>query len=153
MMSVGNDEEIEEERRLAYVAITRAKRKLYVLNARERMMFGKTRYNPPSPFLDEIPAQYIIDETEAKREPVTIYRSNYKPELSSELTTPVTRTTPIKKAVHEVFNEGERVSHATFGLGTVLSVKKMGADTLYEVMFDSVGTKKLMATFAKLKKA
>ena len=153
MMSVGNDEEIEEERRLAYVAITRAKKKLYIMNARERMMFGKTRYNPPSPFLGEIPAQYINDESEAKREPVAIYRSNYKPKLSSELTTPVTKTTPIKKPVLEVFNEGERVAHATFGAGTILSVKKMGADTLYEVMFDSVGTKKLMATFARLKRA
>ena len=153
LMSMGDDEEIEEERRLAYVAITRAKKKLYIMNVRERMMFAKTRYNPPSRFLEEIPAQYVNNETEGPREPVSIARTKYKHELSREMTAPVTTSSPIKRRPTETFAEGERVSHATFGDGTVLSVKKMGADTLYEVMFDTVGTKKLMATFAKLKRA
>ncbi|MBQ7822542.1 MAG: UvrD-helicase domain-containing protein, partial [Clostridia bacterium] len=131
-MSIGNDEEIEEERRLAYVAITRAKKKLYILNARERMMFGKTRYNPPSCFLTEIPPQYINNETEGSREPVNIMHTRYKPELSKEMTTPVTSSSPIKRTPLEIFSEGERVVHATFGEGTRLSVKKMGDDTLYE---------------------
>ncbi len=153
MMSLGYDDEMEEERRLAYVAITRAKKKLYIMNARERMMFGKTRYNPKSCFLEEIPAQYINDETEYIREPVTLSRSHYKPELSREMRAPVNTASPIKRTVQEVFSEGQRVTHATFGDGTVISVKKMGADTLYEVMFDTVGTKKLMASFARLKRA
>lgn len=153
LMSINNDEEIEEERRLAYVAITRAKKKLYVLNVRERMMFAKTRYNPPSRFLEEIPEKYVICESEPQKAPVTINRTRQKPPLSSELTTPPTVTVPLKRQPTEIFNEGDRVIHPSFGEGTVLSVKKMGADTLYEVMFDSVGTKKLMATFAKLKRA
>lgn len=145
-----DDEEIEEERRLAYVAITRAKSKLYILSARERMMYAKTRYNPPSRFLEEIPSEYIINESEEKRAPVSFGSQRYKPELSKEMTTPV-KPVQMRKAPLEVFTEGQRVTHATFGEGTVLSAKKMGADTLYEVAFDSAGTKKLMATFAKLK--
>ena len=148
--SVIDDEEIEEERRLAYVAITRAKSKLYMLNARERMMYAKTRYNPPSRFLEEIPSEYIINESEEKRPQVSFGGQKYKPELSKEMTTPV-KPVQMRKAPLEVFTEGQRVSHATFGEGTILSAKKMGADTLYEVAFDNAGTKKLMATFAKLK--
>ncbi len=154
LLSMDSDEEIEEERRLAYVAITRAKKKLYILNVRERMMFAKTRYNPPSRFVEEIPEKYVNNENETSRE-ASLYapsRTKYKPELSSELTSPVRTASPLKRQPTEVFAQGERVTHATFGDGTVLSVKKMGADTLYEIAFDNVGTKKLMATFAKLKK-
>lgn len=155
LMSMNSEEETEEERRLAYVAITRAKRKLYILNVRERMMFGKTRYNPPSRFVEEIPQKYILNETEQNRYERSSVGSkgSYKSELSDELTSPVKKTSVLKRQPTESFLEGQRVSHPTFGNGIVLSVKKMGADTLYEIAFDTVGTKKLMATFAKLKKA
>ncbi len=151
LMNGENDEEIEEERRLAYVAVTRAKKKLYVMNVRERMMFGKTRYNKPSRFLEEIPEKYIDDQNGARRDFAST--SSYsRTQISKELTTPHVASTPIKRAPSEVFSVGEAVVHPTFGDGTVLSVQKMGSDALYEVVFDKVGTKKLMATFAKLKK-
>lgn len=155
LLSIESDEEIEEERRLAYVAITRAKKKLYILNVRERMMFGKTRYNPPSRFSEEIPEKYVDNETEIRRitPDMSVSSSGYKPKISSELTAPHKNVSPLKRQPTEVYAQGERVVHATFGGGTVLSVKKMGADTLYEIAFDTVGTKKLMASFAKLKKA
>ena len=151
LMNGENDEEIEEERRLAYVAVTRAKKKLYVMNVRERMMFGKTRYNKPSRFLEEIPEKHIDDQNEARRDFASA--SSYsRTQISKALTTPHVTSTPIKRAPAETFSVGEAVIHPTFGDGIVLSVQKMGADALYEVVFDSVGTKKLMATFAKLKK-
>ncbi len=152
LMNGEDDSEIEEERRLAYVAVTRAKKKLYVMNVRERMMFGKTRYNRPSRFLEEIPQNYIDDQNQQQRIYTQQNNSNSKPLLSKELTTPVGTATPIKRANTASFTVGESVKHPTFGDGIVLSVQKMGADTLYEVAFDRVGTKKLMATFAKLQK-
>ncbi len=155
LLSMDSEEEIEEERRLAYVAITRAKKKLYLLNVRERMMFGKTRYNPASRFLEEIPEKYVENETEIRRiTPAPVASgSGYKPQISSELTAPHKNISPLKRQPTEAYSQGERVVHATFGSGTVLSVKKMGADTLYEIAFDTVGTKKLMASFAKLKRS
>ncbi len=152
IMNGEDDSEIEEERRLAYVAVTRAKQKLYVMNVRERMMFGKTRYNRPSRFLEEIPEKYIDDQNQQQRIYTQQNDKHIKPSISKELTTPVSTVTPIKRAATIAFSVGEGVKHPTFGDGIVLSVQKMGADTLYEVAFDRVGTKKLMATFAKLQK-
>ncbi len=153
MLSMSVDDEVEEERRLCYVAITRAKKKLYLLNVRERMMFAKTRYNPPSRFVDEIPCEYINNESEAQKDELRFIVTKKKPKLSSELTSPVTKVQTVPKQPAIIFSEGARVVHPTFGEGTILSAKKMGTDTLYEVAFDTVGTKKLMATFAKLKSA
>lgn len=154
LMSINSDEEIEEERRLAYVAITRAKQKLFILNVRERMMFGKTRYNPPSRFVEEIPEQYINNETERPQNTArfTSPISKNATSAKSELNAPVMMSSPLRKQPVEIFSQGERVVHNTFGDGVVLSVTKMGADTLYEIAFTNVGTKKLMATFAKLKR-
>ncbi len=152
LMNAENDEEIEEERRLAYVAVTRAKKKLFIMNARERMMFGKTRYNKRSRFLEEIPEKYIDDQNEQRRDFSAALTTYQRTQISKELTSPHTASAPIKRAPSESFTVGEAVVHPTFGDGIVLSVQKMGADALYEVAFDSVGTKKLMATFAKLKK-
>ena len=153
---MGSDAEIEEERRLAYVAITRAKKELFIVYANSRLLYGRTSYNPESRFLREIPESLVDKRTLAsmhktvsglhfdagfdkpKYDKVTISRGPAKP------------ATPMGK--RETFVEGDIVEHATFGRGEILSAKPMGADTLYEIAFDKVGTKKLMATFAKLKK-
>lgn len=160
MQSILDPSELEEERRLAYVAITRAKERLFISHAKCRLLYGRTQYNPRSRFVDEIPQTLIDDATEqgtvanqfasaskfygaspkskpsVLREEVTINKQIFK-KPSSKL---------------PILSEGDRVSHMTFGEGEIISVKPMGADTLYEIIFDKVGTKKLMATYAKLKK-
>ena len=162
--AIFNPEEIEEERRLAYVAITRAKYKLYIICTHERMLNGSTQYNPPSRFVDEIPSELCDrnDEHTARlsykftengysrvgRNTAQTYggdtyrRQQPKTSSANKLNT--------AKSPIELFAEGERVRHSTFGAGTVVSVKKMGADHMYEIDFDKVGVKKLMATYARL---
>lgn len=152
---MASDAEVEEERRLAYVAITRAKNELFITHATQRMLYGRTQYNPPSRFLKEIPEELMeIERSPYESQARTAYSfSAYSPSRSAGDTLTVNAT--IRKpmpASKDVFNPGDRVRHMTFGEGDVISVKRMGADWLYEVVFDKVGTKKLMASFAKLKK-
>ncbi len=148
-------EELEEERRLAYVALTRAEQRVYALCAKERLLFGKTLYNPKSRFLDEIGEEYKVEEI-LEQKPK--YRTEFgektkKFSLSNEFTSKSSLTSEVGKTKKvESFVAGDRVKHYMFGEGTVLSVREMGADVLYEIAFDKAGTKKLMATYAKLLK-
>ena len=148
-------EELEEERRLAYVALTRAESRVYALCVKERMLFGKVQYNPKSRFLDEIHEDY---KTEELLEQKPKYRTEFgektkKITLSNEFKAKSSLTSAVGKTkVVESFVAGDRVSHYSFGQGTVISVQEMGADVLYEIDFDDKGKKKLMATFAKLRK-
>ena len=148
-------EELEEERRLAYVALTRAEQRVYALCAKERLLYGKTLYNPKSRFLDEIGEEYKVEEV-LEQKPK--YRTEFgektkKFSLSNEFTAKSSLTSEVGKTKKvESFVAGDRVKHYMFGEGTVLSVREMGADVLYEVAFDKAGTKKLMATYAKLLK-
>ena len=154
--SVAIPEELEEERRLAYVAITRAKDKLFILHTRERLFYGRTMFNPPSRFIGEIDAEYKNEEA-VKEKPK--FRTEFgektkKIRISDELFSRSAISSNVGKTRSSgtTFSQGDRVKHITFGEGTVLSAKAMGADILYEVAFDNVGTKKLMATYAKLTK-
>ncbi len=158
-----NEEEMSEERRLAYVAITRAKERLYITYAKDRMLYGRTLYGRLSTFVRcEMPAS--LTERDMPRG-IPPRASGYVPRQAAERregVSPEMRRTPdqMKKTTTrgagsfglERIAVGARVSHAVFGSGTVLSAKDMGGDILYEVKFDTAGTKKLMATFAKLKK-
>ncbi|MBE6629255.1 MAG: ATP-dependent DNA helicase PcrA [Ruminococcaceae bacterium] len=150
-------EEIEEERRLAYVAITRAKEELYILHAQNRMLYGRTSYNPASRFLSEIP-ENLIERPAAPVRPAGVYGAvkstpaRFGNSAATERTSMGRAATPQPAAKREVFCAGDRVKHATFGEGTILSVQKIAADTLYEIAFDRVGTKKMMHTYAKLQK-
>ena len=151
IQSANNEDDLEEERRLAYVAITRAKEKLYCVHVRERMIFGKTQFNPRSRFLDEIPEE-IVDLGYMPRPEPGASRSR-KPVISKELTKPASIAADVGKSKSdEVFAVGDKVRHITFGEGEIVSVKPMGSDWMYEIVFETVGTKKLMATYAKLKK-
>ena len=149
----GGPEEIEEERRLAYVAITRAKKKLTVTNSFSRMIFGQTTRNMPSRFVNEIPDEYV--ETSSAYSPykkVAITEKTYNTKVTSfanSFTASATQKsyTSTEKTEYTV---GMQVSHKTFGTGIVLSVTKMSNDTMLEIAFDKVGTKKIMANFAKL---
>ncbi|MBQ3603567.1 MAG: UvrD-helicase domain-containing protein [Clostridia bacterium] len=159
MQAVYNPAEIEEERRLAYVGITRAKKQLYLTKAKTRMLYGSTTHNRVSRFAAEIPMA-LIKETGVSQQaspfmsmgggmgmgrPSSIGKPPVKKPLASSV--PKAPAAPV-----ENFNVGDSVSHATFGTGLVLSAKPMGNDVLLEIAFDKAGTKKLMAKFAKLKK-
>ena len=156
------DEEIEEERRLAYVAITRAKKSLYITHVRDRMMNGRSGSNQLSRFADEIPPELTEREDEApqdaelrqlRQRPVKQKPVNHFVKETSKPSPALTSLkTPGNEASAQAFDTGDRVKHVTFGEGTILSSKKMGGDTLYEIAFDKVGTKKLMATYARLTK-
>ncbi len=170
---VGSLEDMEEERRLAYVALTRAKEQIYIMHTKSRLLYGQTQYNPISRFVSEIPEEYVQKEntdsdvyfassqfTRPKvyvKDGVAVNRGS-TPKRTSGGTTPSfaqQRQTPVfqkNDAAKEIFVPGDRVRHQTFGEGEILSARNMGADILYEVMFDKVGTKKLMATYARLKK-
>ena len=161
--------EMSEERRLAYVAITRAKELLYISYTKERMMYGRTLYGRLSTFIrEELPVELTTRDV-PRREPPrrTEYYSSPVRESAPKNPTPwasrelnrrpeIGSTAPAKTGAQkygiEKFSAGDRVMHAMFGEGTVVSSRDMGGDVLYEVNFDTGVTKKLMATYAKLKK-
>ncbi|MBE6612119.1 MAG: ATP-dependent DNA helicase PcrA, partial [Ruminococcaceae bacterium] len=152
IQSAMDPEELEEERRLAYVAITRAKERLFCVHVRERLIFGKTQFNPRSRFIDEIPEELIDLGYIPKPDPEQV-ASRKKPVISQEFFKKADIASEVGRAeTSETFDPGDRVRHHTFGEGEIISAKPMGADIMYEIIFDSVGTKKLMATYAKLKR-
>ena len=162
--NIGEPAEMSEERRLMYVAVTRAKEKLYITHAKNRTMYGRTGFNPLSVFVrEELPDSLTVHD-EIKKAPPRQSTGYYnKPrfnfsDISPELRRPsdvLSQKAPKRDASSfgvEKFSPGTRVSHAMFGEGKILSARDMGGDVLYEVAFESGQTKKLMATFAKLKK-
>lgn len=142
----GGNEEIEEERRLAYVAITRAKRNLVITNTSTRMLFGSTTRNMPSRFLREIPEELCVSTGFTQK------RTEVKPASFNFTSTQARKSSFVSNTAKtdNVYSIGQSVSHKTFGNGMILKVTPMGNDTLLEIAFDNVGTKKLMAGFAKL---
>ena len=154
--AIGDREEMEEERRLCYVAITRAKKNLTISYARQRMLYGRTTPGMQSRFLKEIPDNLTVK----KGSFVTAYNSssrysyyddgsysppktvNYVPKI------PTATTSSATKAAAIVLNKGDMVQHTAFGKGMVLSVLKMGGDAMLEIAFDKIGTKKLMLNAA-----
>ena len=155
LQAIYDPNEIQEERRLCYVAITRAKESLYLLNADSRMLFGSTSRNRPSRFSLEIPLDLINKTRE---------QDWRKPDLGTKM--PVAETELRRKsataAMHfgqvtpparsgNMFKTGDMVQHKTFGKGLVISATPMGNDVLLEIAFEQ-GTKKLMANFARLAK-
>ena len=153
MKAIGDMEEMEEERRLCYVAITRAKETLTISHARQRMLYGRTNAAMASRFLRELPQ----DEIQKKGGYASVQSSisfDYRKPTATEWTAPRTSFTsaPAKTASAPVqeLNKGDMVHHTAFGKGMVLSVMKMGGDALLEIAFDQIGTKKLMAKTASV---
>ena len=140
-------EEIEEERRLAYVAITRAKKKLTVTNAYTRMLFGCTNRNMPSRFLKEIPDS--LCEYSGFKRPNVYGGAAFKRTERNITFGKSSFSSGVKKQQVGYF-AGQRVRHKAFGDGMIISVTQMAGDELLEIAFDTVGTKKVMAGFAKL---
>ncbi len=157
--------QVEEERRLAYVAITRAREELYIYNAESRMIFGSTNRNRISRFAQEIPEEL----TERSRSREYAYRPEslgqtplggaqgiQSPGLQGSQRPagglPSYRPKPHAPSPAGTYRPGDMVQHKTFGTGMILTAKPMANDTLLEIAFDKVGTKKLMANFARLEK-
>ncbi len=141
-----DEADLEEERRLCYVAITRAKKELTITRAERRMLFGKTLYQPESKFIGEIPKEYL-NEKKSKTATLTQtaktlgFFTYQKPTFSAPTVAEIDR-----------FNEGDRVLHKKFGPGTVVSSEQFGRDFKLEIVFDTGEKKILMAAFAKLEK-
>lgn len=161
------EREIEEERRLAYVAITRAKRRLFLTNAFSRMLFGMSNRNRPSRFLNEIPDRLVettsarpenefaagfSEQHSAKRTAFSHggFSGGYIKSESSAASSTAHREKVASSTVH--FQVGDRVKHKTFGAGLVIAATPVGGDILLTIAFDTIGTKKLMAKFARLEK-
>jgi len=166
--SSGDAQEIEEERRLCYVGITRAKQNLHLSFAHERMLFGRTSYNRHSRFLDEIPEQYCeckhspglsglqfgsssafsgrIPQQQGTQQGRSYGRTTETPARSGRPGGIVSANKTTASVPEYV--PGNMVHHKSFGKGMVLTAIRMGGDTLLEIMFDSCGTKKLMASSA-----
>lgn len=149
--------QVEEERRLAYVAITRAREELYIYNAESRMIFGMTNRNRISRFADEIPDELIErsrsrDYSYRPTPTATQQRQSVRAEAAGGFAAQIYKPNPVKPAPAGTYKVGETVHHKTFGTGMILSATPMGNDTLLEVAFDKVGTKKLFANFARLSK-
>lgn len=158
MRAIGEHEEMEEERRLCYVAITRAKKNLTITYAKQRMLYGRTAAALPSRFLQEIPSDaickkggYLYADSNTSG-----WTANHRldKEISRRGSTNA-YSREFRSATHGdtgnnylQLNKGDMVQHAAFGRGLVLSVLKMGGDALLEIAFDEIGTKKLMAKTA-----
>ena len=161
MASVYVPSEVEEERRLAYVAITRAKEELYIFHAESRMIFGMTNRNRVSRFVEEIP-EALVEHTRSRdysARPVSMPSfGGAKPFGEAPKTKSVAEAggfTPkprVKPAPAGTYRVGDTVLHKAFGTGLIVSATPMANDTLLEVAFDKVGTKKLFANFARLTK-
>lgn len=161
MASVYVPSEVEEERRLAYVAITRAKEELYIFHAESRMIFGMTNRNRVSRFVEEIP-EMLVEHTRSRdysARPVSMPNfGGAKPFGEAPKTKSVAEAggfTPkprVKPAPAGTYRVGDTVLHKAFGTGLIVSATPMANDTLLEVAFDKVGTKKLFANFARLTK-
>lgn len=153
--AIGEPEEMEEERRLCYVAITRAKKTLTISHARQRTLYGRTSGCIPSRFLKEIPAECVnerggIRSQQARTEQTARTRTNVLAERRKEeyKRSAYSAVTARAGAALEDFHKGDMVQHTAFGKGMVISVMKMGGDALLEIAFDEIGTKKLMAKTA-----
>lgn len=157
--------QVEEERRLAYVAITRAREELYLYNAESRMIFGSTSRNRLSRFAEEIPEE-LLERSRSREyayrsapaapfggtaEPVP-RRQSVRAGQAGEFASQIYKPHPVKPAPTGTYRAGDAVRHKTFGEGMILTATPMANDTLLEIAFDKVGTKKLFANFARLEK-
>jgi DNA helicase-2/ATP-dependent DNA helicase PcrA len=134
MRTLGNPDEMEEERRLCYVGMTRAQDRLYLTSAQSRMLFGSKNYNTRSRFLDEVPTDLIEKAAKRNRDLAT---ESFSPRAGVTATEIVT---------------GDRVIHDKWGMGTIREVIGSGDRAEAEVIFDGVGKKRLLLAWAPLQR-
>jgi DNA helicase II / ATP-dependent DNA helicase PcrA len=168
--SLMEEAEMEEERRLAYVGITRAEKSLFITNAQMRTLFGRTNMNPASRFIAEIPED-LIEGVEQEKRMNTPFNSgggrsfggsgSSFGQAKSTFSTPTTPRKPVMRPVSAAsggedvgWKVGDKAEHGKWGIGTVVSVKGQGEGTELDIAFPSpVGIKRLLAKFAPIKKA
>ena len=149
----GSQEEMEEERRLCYVGITRAKDRLFLSSARQRMMHGANSYNPVSRFLKEIPSELL--DIGGYRKVLNPVSDQPKPSVIPAAFTAKPnygKTFTVNRAVSLDYRVGDRVKHIKFGIGTVQEIVNGGKDYEVTVDFEGYGRKRMFASFAKLQK-
>lgn len=152
MSVIYNPAEVEEERRLAYVAITRAKEELRLYSAEARMIFGSTSRNKPSRFVSEIPEDLLESTRSRDYSRVTMPNFTNTGTSNPGYAKEVFKPKPAKPVPAGTYKAGDTVEHKAFGAGLILTATPMANDTLLEIVFEKVGTKKLFANFARLNK-
>lgn len=165
-LSSGNYDDVEEERRLCYVGITRAKKHLMMTAARARMIRGETQYNPVSRFIKELPKEVMDGYYKPNKTDDMPVNDTFKKAKASWKNNSFAESVNTYKSMADIktgrdmsstsagldYLEGDRVSHIKFGEGTVLMIKDGGRDYEVTVDFDEAGVRKMFASFAKLKK-
>lgn len=144
--------QVEEERRLAYVGITRAERQLYVTNAITRIMYGRISAYMPSRFLAEIPPQLMEDYHRKSAMPQSRTTAVPGKQRVSILTKPVASSLPKKHAVTDTFAKGDKVRHKIWGIGTVLDVIGEGPNMQMKIQFPTKGVRQVVVKYAPLEK-
>lgn len=144
--------QVEEERRLAYVGITRAERQLYVTNAVTRTMYGRISAYMPSRFLAEIPPQFMEDYHRKSAMPQSRATAVPGKQRVSILTKPVASSLPKKHAVTDTFAKGDKVRHKIWGIGTVLDVIGEGPNMQMKIQFPTKGVRQVVVKYAPLEK-
>ena len=150
--AIGEHDEMEEERRLCYVAITRAKESLTISYAHQRMLYGHTSFNRPSRFLAELPPECVTARTRTFGAASATRAAALSGDVPrgfnrgySRAASPFSGTTTrAEPAQVGIYHPGDMVEHRAFGRGMVLTATKMGADVLLEIAFDNYGTKKML---------
>ena len=158
MRSMESDDDIEEERRLCYVAITRAKEQLYITKTISRTIHGKTMPTTASRFFKEIPVEYLEDKTTLQPKVAKVMqdlgvRNAAAPKKEVYMTKGFGSSVKSSGSTdYSKFKAGDTVEHRTFGRGEILKATPCGNDCILEIQFESIGFKRLMAAFAKVKK-
>lgn len=158
MRSMESDDDIEEERRLCYVAITRAKEQLYITKTISRTIHGKTMPTTASRFFKEIPVEYLEDKTTLQPKVAKVMqdlgvRNASAPKKEVYMTKGFGSSVKSSGSTdYSKFKAGDTVEHRTFGRGEILKATPCGNDCILEIQFESIGFKRLMAAFAKVKK-
>jgi len=159
-----DEEQLEEERRLAYVAVTRAEDILFLTYAKDRLLYGRSGFNNVSRFISEIPEELVehikLENNEQRRTIAFASNKKYPPkvpqnsEFATKYTTASVEAGEKSNEAVPMYKKGDMVEHTNFGEGLVIDVVNMVGDVLYEIAFDKVGTKKMMGTYTynKLKR-
>ncbi|UUX35524.1 DNA helicase PcrA [Fundicoccus culcitae] len=160
--SMENEDDLEEERRLAYVGMTRAEKVLYLVSAKSRLFYGRYQQNLPSRFIDEIDDQYLERmgqsfQQRIQSNRVTVTSRNAYRGSSASNKVALNNHRPVKTTIHQSTEKvdwlvGDKVDHKVWGIGTVVQVKQNKQETTLSIAFESQGIKQLLVGFAPIKK-
>ena len=150
MRSIESETGLEEERRLAYVGITRAEQKLFITYARSRRVWGSEQFNPPSRFLNEIPKEYLDEQTNVHRPRIFSNATRFDNDIDfgGDNSDPF----PDYESGDNSFPKGSRVKHPTFGIGSILNSEGSGEMQKVSVVFSDHSVRKFVIKYARLER-